>query len=152
MLYNKTNCDPIKSSRMPIQSTYILRRDYFIRTHKRTKGWLCKPSHNHTITYKPFVLRVLFRSRNVDLLVSRCLCARCTILSIEPNCSIRKSPRGRHPTFRCTLSTPNVRSVGPNTAGCLILVINTNTNYYISFLYSTTPILISNRRRTLKLN
>lgn len=61
-------------------------------------------------------------------------------------------PRRRHPTFRCTISTSIIRSDGPNTAGCLFLLV-VSTIYYMSLLYQYPDAHYrTTENRTLQLN
>lgn len=60
------------------------------------------------------------------------------ILQAQPR-SIRTSPRGRHPTFRCKLSTPHVRLSDRILLGVSILWLYIQTTTFP--LYTTLPIL-----------
>jgi len=143
LLYTRYYCDAIAYSCVPILS--ISHFD-IIQTHKRTKGWLCNPSHNFTITYKPFVPILISWSKDFNTLVSKIFYPTYSSLIIflelhqDTSETQETQPRRRHSTFRCTLSTPNFRFDGANTAGCLSLL-----PMVVSYIHTSNPMLFSDK-------
>lgn len=135
----RKNCNTMLSSCMPViyfMLRYLRKNCFKHCTSERKDGFV-----NYLPVIPSFTILSLFRSRNVHTFVSYSQNLH-ELHKPKHRIKLHKQkhkmhlaqPRRRHPTFRCTLSTSIIRSDGPNTAGCLFLLV-VSTIYYMSLLY-----------------